>query len=186
MPVRDPWVHVRTRHGFAADEVRSMLQKEIRRGNTENAVMLAFEMLSTSKAMEELLWTRLMTISVEDVGMGEPLAPIVLQALYRGHFEFTRSEGDRALFAVHAVRYLCGRTKDRSSDEMLNWVKMMDQRGKRPVFKDYGLDMHTVRGRKMGRGFKHFMLVGAKVHPELRGRNKTYRKRILRLLNESS
>ena len=44
----DPWVKVRTRHDFAADEVISALQKEIRRGNTENAALLAYEMATTS------------------------------------------------------------------------------------------------------------------------------------------
>jgi len=188
MPARnqDPWTKVRTRRGFRADEVRSTLQKEVRRGKTENAVMLAFEMLSTSTAMEELLWKRLLTISVEDVGMGQPLAPVIVNALYKGHLEFKRTEGDRALFAVHAVRYLCACAKDRSTDEMLTWVKMMDERGKmRPIIKDYGVDMHTARGRKMRRGFKYFMVEGTKVHPELSERNKTYRKRILNLLKES-
>ena len=37
---RDPWVSVRTRHDFAADEVISALQKEIRRSNTENAALI--------------------------------------------------------------------------------------------------------------------------------------------------
>ena len=31
---RDPWVDVKTFHGFAADHVISALQKEIRRGHT--------------------------------------------------------------------------------------------------------------------------------------------------------
>jgi len=93
------------------------------------------------------------------------------------------------LFAVHAVRYLCARKKDRSSDEMLNWVKMLDARDKlksKIKIKDYAIDMHTKRGMKMGRGFKHFMEVGAKVHPELPGRDKTYRKRVLKFLNETN
>ena len=186
---RDPWLNARTRHNLRADEVRSMLQKEIRRGHTENAVMLAYEMLSTSPAMEELLWHRLLTISVEDVGMGETLAPVIVNSLYQQHHLFRRSEGDRALFAVHAVRYLCARKKDRSSDEMLNWVKMLDARDKlksKIKIKDYAIDMHTKRGMKMGRGFKHFMEVGAKVHPELPGRDKTYRKRVLKFLNETN
>ena len=34
---RDPGVDVKTANGFPADHVISALQKEIRRGNTENA-----------------------------------------------------------------------------------------------------------------------------------------------------
>ncbi|MFN2135335.1 MAG: AAA family ATPase, partial [Candidatus Promineifilaceae bacterium] len=60
--VRDPWVDVKTVSGFPADHVISALQKEIRRGHTENAALLAYEMLSTSAALEDYLWYRLMVI----------------------------------------------------------------------------------------------------------------------------
>ena len=62
---QDPWTRVRTLHDFKADEVISSLQKEIRRGNTENAALLAAEMLLTSAELEAFLWFRLQVISVE-------------------------------------------------------------------------------------------------------------------------
>ena len=141
---RDPWADVKTYHGLPADQVISALQKEIRRGNTENAVLLAYEMVITSPAMEDYLWQRLMVISVEDVGFGEPNAPILLSALYQMVGTFDRSVGERKLFAVHAVRHLCRCQKDRSSDEMASWVKLAVARGEaRPDIPDYALDMHT-------------------------------------------
>ena len=79
-------------------------------------------MVITSPALEDYLWQRLMVISVEDIGFGEPLAPVMLNALYQMVSTFDRSMGERKLFAVHAVRYLCGCHKDRTSDEMVNWV----------------------------------------------------------------
>lgn len=51
---RDPWVDIKTRHGFQGDEVISALQKEIRRGNTENAALLAYEMATTSPEMRHI------------------------------------------------------------------------------------------------------------------------------------
>ena len=60
----DPWTLARTLHDFPADEVISSLQKEIRRGNTEIAALLASEMLITSQELEEYLWGRLQVISV--------------------------------------------------------------------------------------------------------------------------
>jgi replication-associated recombination protein RarA len=65
---RDPWVDVKTRHGLAADEVISALQKEIRRGQVENAALLAYEMVTTSPELEAFLWRRLLVISIEDPG----------------------------------------------------------------------------------------------------------------------
>ncbi|MCX7300594.1 MAG: hypothetical protein NTX73_09505 [Rhodobacterales bacterium] len=37
----DPWARTTTENGFAADEVISALQKSIRRGLLENAILLA-------------------------------------------------------------------------------------------------------------------------------------------------
>jgi len=93
--------------------------------------------------------------------------------------------GDRELFAIHAVRYLCGCQKDRSSDEMLNWIKQaVEKTGLRPDIPDYALDMHTRRGAGMGRGFDHFLKEASRVHPELPGRNTSYRERLLKILGE--
>jgi len=182
---RDPWVDVRTAHGLAADQVISALQKEIRRGNTENAVLLAYEMALTSPALEDYLWQRLMVIAVEDVGFGQPQAPILVNALYQMLQTFDRSVAERKLFAVHAVRFLCGCRKDRSSDEMINWAMRAVAIGQaRPQIPDYALDMHTAEGRARGRGIRHFLSEGAQLAPELADRDRTYHERWLALLDQ--
>lgn len=181
---QDVWVGVRTHHGLAADEVISALQKEIRRGHTENAAFLAYEMCVTSAELEAKLWQRLQVISVEDIGYGQIDAPVLIQTLYHMHHDFPRPQGDRFLFALHAVRYLCRCTKDRSSDELLNWVKhAIDGDGQRPIVPDYALDMHTAAGRQLGREIRHFLEEGALVAPELPDRDRTYRQRLLAVLN---
>jgi replication-associated recombination protein RarA len=182
---RDPWVDVRTLHGFAADQVISALQKEIRRGHTENAVLLAYEMARTSPALEDYLWQRLLVIAVEDIGFGEPQALLLVHALYQTVQTFDRSVGERVLFAVHAVRYLCNCPKDRSSDEMLNWVMRAVASGQaRAQIPDYALDMHTAEGRARGRGARHFWTEGAQLDPEYAQRDLTYRQRLLLLLDQ--
>lgn len=182
---RDPWVQVRTYHDLPADQVISALQKEIRRGNTENAVLLAYEMALTSPALEDYLWQRLMVISVEDIGLGEPHAPVVVNAMYQMLQTFDRSQGERKLFAVHAVRYLCGCAKDRSSDEMINWVMRAVASGEaRAQIPDYALDMHTAEGRARGRGPRHFWTEGTQLAPEWAQRDMTYRQRVLTLLDQ--
>ena len=184
MTKRDPWVDVKTYHGLAADQVISALQKEIRRGNTENAVLLAYEMIITSPALEDYLWQRLMVISVEDIGFGDPLAAVVINSLHQMLSTFDRSLGERKLFAVHAVRYLCACQKDRSSDEMINWVLMASERGQIfPEIPDYALDKHTAAGQALGRGDTHFWTVGTQLNPELPDRDLTYRNRVLNLLD---
>ena len=182
---RDPWVDVKTFHGFQADHVISALQKEIRRGNVENAALLAYEMILTSPALEDYLWQRLKVISVEDIGFGEPMAPVLLQSLYEMTTACDRSVGERKLYAIHAVRYLCQCKKDRSSDEMINWISHAVELGKAmPAIPEYALDMHTAEGQKRGRGRRHFFEEAAKIIPELPNRDLTYRNRIMKMLEE--
>ncbi len=182
----DPWTRVRTLHDLPADEVISALQKEIRRGNTENAALLAYEMLITSPEMEEYLWGRLQVISVEDVGYGNLNAPILVETLYQMHFRIPRPRGDRYLFAIHAVRVLCKSEKERGSDELLGWiVRAVEQDGRLPAIPDYAIDMHTRRGQEMGRDYQHFLTEASKVAPEMPGRDRTYLDRLLATLKDN-
>jgi replication-associated recombination protein RarA len=182
----DPWVHVRTRHDLAGDEVISALQKEIRRGHVENAALLAYEMISTSPEMEAKLWQRLLVISVEDIGPGDWQAPGLVHSLKQMCGLFDRDASERRLFAVHAVRYLCGCQKDRSTDEMSSWIKRAVESGRQlPVIPDYAVDMHTARGAEMGRDLRHFYEVASRVEPAAPNRDDTYRRRLLALLDEA-
>ena len=181
---RDPWVNVKTFNGFQADHVISALQKEIRRGNTENAALLAYEMILTSPALEDYLWHRLKVISVEDIGFGEPSAPILIQSLFEMVRVCDRNVGERKLYAIHAVRYLCMCKKDRSSDEMINWISHTGKSGTLlPVIPDYALDMHTAEGQKKGRGRRHFFEEASRTIPELQDRDRTYLERIMKMLD---
>ena len=99
------------------------------------------------------------------------------------HQRLPRPRGDRYLFAIHAVRFLCQCQKDRSSDELLNWLARAVERGLRPVIPDYALDLHTRRGQEMGRGLRHFLLEGAQVAPQLPEREQNWRERLLALLD---
>ena len=147
-------------------------------------MLLAYEMILTSPALEDYLWQRLLVIAVEDVGFGDVNAPVLLHALYQTVRGFDRSVGERKLFAVHAVRYLCACRKDRTSDEMINWVMAAVANGTaRPSIPDYALDMHTAAGQALGRDRRYFFEVGAQLHPELPGRDLTYRDRILAMLD---
>lgn len=180
---RDPWVDVKTFNGFQADHVISALQKEIRRGNTENAALLAYEMIITSPGLEDYLWHRLKVISVEDIGFGEPLAPVMLQSLYEMCSTCDRGVSERRLYAIHAVRYLCQCKKDRSTDEMINWINHSSKLGNvRPVIPDYALDMHTAEGQKKGRGRRHFFEEASRTIPESPDRDRTYLDRIMKML----
>jgi hypothetical protein len=79
----DPYSQVVSPHGIPVDDLVSVLQKEIRRGHIDNAVLAAYEMVTTSPDVAQHLWRRLRVIAVEDVGMGLPLGPVLIDVLHR-------------------------------------------------------------------------------------------------------
>ena len=190
MPVphhsQDPWTKVKTLHDFQADEVISALQKEIRRGNTENATLLACEMLLTSAELEACLWSRLQVISVEDVGYGNLQAPILVDTLYRMHQRIARPSHDRYMYAVHAVRVMSQSPKERGSDDLKSWAIQSLEEGILPEIPEYALDMHTQRGQQMGRDLLHFLTEASKVMPEIPDRDTTYLERLIEKAKQDS
>ncbi|MBO5770865.1 MAG: hypothetical protein J6R23_06405 [Spirochaetales bacterium] len=181
----DHWQKCQTRSGLAADLVISALQKEIRRNHPENAATLAYEMLITSKELEEYLWFRLKVISVEDVGFANEMAAIYINSLDQMRKTIVQ-DGDRGLFAIHAVRYLCKSMKDRSSDEMYNWIMKEYKAGNiKPEIPEYAIDKHTLQGQIEGKDEDYFYSTGSVVEPEWEGRDRTYRERILTILEEN-
>ncbi|MGV8954424.1 MAG: AAA family ATPase [Cypionkella sp.] len=181
----DPWQRTTTEHGFAADEVISALQKSLRRAMLDNALLLAWEMYLTSPELEEILWSRLCVIAVEDIGLGNPQAPVLVETLYQQHMRYTRPGGDRFLFAAHAIRVLATFAKDRTSDDMVNWARQVTALGEQsPQIPDIALDMHTRRGQEMGRDYRFFMEEASKVTPEINDKDQRYRDWILAALDE--
>ena len=66
-------------------------------------------MYVTSPELEKYLWKRLSIISVEDIGFGEPMAPVLIQTLkvMREDFPYVLT-GSRALFLFQVLQELPG------------------------------------------------------------------------------
>lgn len=188
MPVphtQDPWTRVVSQRGYAADELISTLQKSIRRGDLRLALLVGRELYETSAELEAVMWSRLSVISAEDVGDGTFQEPVVINALFQMHERMERSAGDRWLFAVHAIRFLAERVKDRTSDEWANLVLHLMAAQERPFeIPDYALDVHTRRGQEAGRDVDGFWADGSKLENERPGRDTDVRDEILRIRAE--
>ncbi|MGL4451043.1 MAG: hypothetical protein ACRCTZ_07640 [Sarcina sp.] len=181
--ISDPWAKITTRNGFNGDEVISALQKSIRRGLVEDACKFAYEMYITSPQMEDKLWRRLLTITVEDIGMGDVNAAILVNNLNSMRKEFDYADGDRPIYFIHAIRYLCACEKDRSSDLLKNIVIKGFAMGEELEIPDVALDKHTVRGAQMGRDSFHFLNEASKVIPQMEVDN-DYKERYEEILKE--
>lgn len=185
MPVphsADPWTRVVSKRGYPADELISTLQKAIRRGELRLAILVARELYESSAELEAVMWSRLCVISCEDVGDGSYQEPVVVNSLFQMHERLDRSAGDRWLFAVHAVRYLAERLKDRTSDEWANLALHLIEADEQPFeIPDYALDVHTRRGQEAGRDVDGFWAEGSRIAPERPGRDTSVRDEILRI-----
>ena len=165
----DVWSRTVTANGFAVDELRSVLQKSIRRGLVEEAALAAYELFSNGLETEEVLWRRLESIATEDVGLGLMSAPAIVEALYAQASRMA-DRGDRWIYCAHAVRLLASAPKDNMSMELAGWTRAVVERGERKaVVEDYMVDVHTRRGAEMGRDAAHWWNEGARLRNRIPG-----------------
>jgi replication-associated recombination protein RarA len=143
-----------TQNGYPLGEVISALQKEIRRGQEEDALYWALELLPR---YEMYLWRRMLVICNEDVGLGQPDLLVQLPALRAQYFEFRElgKDGTCRLILANAIMLMCRAPKARTADHFQRVVTqqwMEDHRaGQMREIPDYALDKHTGRGRALGR-----------------------------------
>jgi len=181
----DPWASTVSKHGISADLLISAMQKCIRRGQEDLAMRFAYELYATSSFHEEKLWTRLMVICVEDIGFGNPDAILVIKALEDLRKAFPYGDGDRPIFFLYAIRYLCQCKKERSTDQIKNIIMKENEKGEIPEIPEWTMDMHTNKGRfELGRDVFYFMNEASKVEPLWEGYDDRYWKQLYKMYED--
>jgi replication-associated recombination protein RarA len=152
---------LKTLGGYLNSECTSALQKCIRRGLEEEALFWASEL--DLAGYGAYVFKRLRIIASEDIGIADPNVCTQIRALWENWTEQRKNKEDRSLaerlFLVHAVLICVRARKSRMVDTSL--ITMYE--GDRPKRKvpDFAYDLHTMRGRKLGRGVDHFFDDGA-------------------------
>jgi replication-associated recombination protein RarA len=78
-----------------------------------------------------------------------------------------RENNSYRLFLTNAILILCRSEKSRVTDDLLNVVYgEIQHEDKRLPLPDYAFDMHTSRGKRMGRGYDYFFTEGNKLSNE--------------------
>lgn len=181
----DAWAYTVSKHGISADLLISAVQKCIRRGQEDLAMRFAYELYITSQFHEEKLWNRLLVITVEDIGFGDTNALIVVKTLNEMRKEYPYLDGDRPIFFLYAIRYLCKQKKERSTDHIKNIIMKENAKGEIPEIPDYAYDMHTNKGRfELGRDVFYFMDEASKVIPLADDYDDTYFKQLYKMYEE--
>ena len=95
-----------TQNSYGLDEIISALQKDIRRGNEEQALYWALELLPR---YEVYLWRRLAVICNEDIGIANPEILVQVQVLRAQYFEFREQgkDGTCRLILANAILLMC-------------------------------------------------------------------------------
>jgi len=158
----------RTAHNLSAFDCLSAMQKCIRRGLEREAMEFACELGHTSKAFATMVVNRLEIINHEDIGLAAPeLIPLVATCCEQARRLYKPDKlGLWRMIAGTAIRAMCRAPKSREGDHFQAAVGLCNQLlDEAPEIPDWALDMHTVRGRKLGRDLDHFRAEGAQLVP---------------------
>jgi len=144
-----------TQNGRILFEVASAIQKEIRRGNEEQALYWALELLPR---YEKYLWKRLIIIANEDIGIANCRAVEFVTNQCAAWFRLREmgAQTESILILANAILAMCRSPKCRLADHLLCVCITHWQDEERDI-PDYALDKHTLRGKQLGRGMQFFL-----------------------------
>lgn len=180
--------------------LKSALQKSIRRGHTTKAMWFASKLLDVAGGWTT--WRRLLTIAVEDCG--QPDAILTCDCLYKQFMAGRRQETDQKAVTWEmrrcvtcAAKVLADSPKDRRADSFLEFREATLRCADDPEvatkvaelneMEDFVFDIHTRKGRQMGRGNEHWYAVSSHVENAVQGElewEKSYVPILLRLAKE--
>lgn len=153
-----------TKKGYPLDEVVSALQKCIRRGEEDNSLYWALEMALSGYSA--YCWRRLAVIAGEDIGIANPqIFSIVADGKKCNDIAMKDDPKKVETNILATVVILMARSPKSREACWADWfIQRFEQ--KLPV-PDCAVDMHTKRGREMGRvgkaGEKFFAQEGGKL-----------------------
>ena len=157
-----------TLHGLPAMACVSAMQKCIRRSMEREAMEFAVELIHTSRAFHSMVCNRLEVICHEDLDtLAAPwIVPFVATAVAQSKERYAKNIGEARLMIGNAIRLMSRAAKSRAGchfSAAIGLRSMLEDYV--PVISDWALDMHTLAGRKQGRGLKHFREEGARLIP---------------------
>lgn len=151
-----------TRKNYDFFECSSAFQKSIRRNNQKEAIFFGMELYCSGYS--SYTWKRLLIIASEDVGTADSNSAILINTLYENFKIIAEKDMEEAsLPFIHAIVHLCEAEKTRIIDKWKMWALKSNYK---PEIPDYALDVHTRRGKIMGRNHKQFLSEGQIITPE--------------------
>src|SRR3989344_1524716 len=133
---------LRTKSNLPLDQCVSGLQKAIRRGLEDRALYFMQEMIESG--FVNYFWRRMSVIVLEDVGMADPQAAILINSLALMNERLNHKKEIRDTYCPGmAVLYLCRAPKSREVDYALDWIDLKRTEGIKFEPEDFDLDCYT-------------------------------------------
>ncbi len=183
-----------TKHRYNDDEIKSVIQKTVRRADEEAALFFAFEMAHEGKSSFEVLRNHLKSIAFQDIGLANPERVLqVSQAVDDMNLLYDSNNEEWETSLAYIILLLCRSPKSRIADHFKVYIKSCwdDESGKFQVqIPDYALDYHTIRGNELGRttysenGVDHFIKAGEKLENESNEVKDIYKKKAHKVWRE--
>lgn len=154
---------VKTKKGYDFFEVSSAFQKSIRRGLEDDALYWAVELYDSG--YQNYVWKRMVVMASEDVGLGDPNVIVQIMALKESFDFFVKLKDQHAsekLPFTQAVIALVRAKKSRYVDHAITYYWQGHMTQYKPI-PDWAFDMHTRRGKALGRGLKYFYQESVKI-----------------------
>lgn len=153
---------IKTIKGYDMFEVISAFQKSIRRGKEDDAMFWGVELIESG--FVNVAWKRMIVMSLEDVGLANPMAPVIIQNLKQMYDELNKNDKKKQyrLPYVQAILFLVHSKKSRYVDWALNyWFDSHLGTATDRQIPDYALDIHTRRGKIKGKTIEDFFTEGS-------------------------
>jgi replication-associated recombination protein RarA len=119
--------------------------------------------MHTSKTFHSMVCNRLEVICHEDLDtLAAPhVFPFVAASLAASRDRYSKSIGEARLMVGNAIRAMCRSPKSRAGCHFGAAIGLRSMlEGFAPEIPDYALEMHTMKGKAMGRGLDHFRAEG--------------------------
>lgn len=159
----------RTVHKMDPFVCLSAMQKCIRRGMEREAMQFACELIHSSKQFCSMVANRLELISHEDIdALDQPwIVPFVAASSQQAKAWWTTEKRAKSRLPIgNAIRLLCRAKKSREGDHFQGAIGLASEvGGETPEVPDWAYDLHTTKGRKLGRGVEHFRAESTKLTP---------------------
>lgn len=169
------------RKGTDFFEASSTFQKSIRRGDEKVALYFGTEFAGSGYA--KYLWKRMLIISSEDIGLADNSVCTTINSLYNNWLIISASNHEEGIIPItHAILLLVRSQKSRLVDNAKMYCL---KNGDKMEVPDYALDVHTRRGKIMGRSYKFFLESGRVLNNSIELENEEfYEEFFMKYLND--